>query len=282
MWSCGLPINREILQTHSSWRAWFPVLAAVIFLATATSAAGQTATALNSLNFVGEIDTALPASAGTSFNSDDAIINFNIATAFSTSTNELGVLGVAGIDGLHKTGDGCGDSLYSLDTTTLIAGTVMRPADIFTAAGVKVLDASSAGVPDGVNINALSRDPANCDLIISINTTALLSGNAFRADDLIRWNSSNGFSLFQQTNFDANIDAVHYLSAARWLVSLDLSTQLPDLAVLDEQIIEIGTTFQLLALDLRTIDNSWDAADVNALWALPQPLTELIFSDSFE
>ncbi|MCF6263120.1 MAG: hypothetical protein L3J24_05985 [Xanthomonadales bacterium] len=266
----------------AAYRLFSVVGAAIMLLGMAANVVAQTATALNTLNFVGDIDTSLPASGGTAYNSDDAIIDFSIATELSTSSNELGTLGAAGIDGFHKTGDGCGDSVYSLDITTLIAGTAMRPADVFTAAGVKVLDASTAGVPDGVNINALSRDPSNCDLIISIDTTALLSGSAFRADDLIRWNSSNGFSLFQQTNFGANIDAVHYLSASRWLVSLEVSTQLPDLAGLDEQIFEIGPTFQLLALDLRSIDNSWDAAGVNALWALPQPLTESIFSDSFE
>jgi len=256
--------------------------ALMVLLGSTTNAIAQTPTALNTVNFVGDIDSSLPANGGTSFNSDDAIISFSIATEFATSTNELGVLAAASIDGFHRTGDGCGDSIYSLDVTTLIAGTAMRPADVFTAAGVKVLDASTAGVADGVNIDALSRDPSNCDLIISTNTTALLSGSAFRPDDLIRWNSINGFSLLQQTNFGTNIDAVHYLSASRWLVSLDVGTQLPDIAGLDEQIFEIGSTFQLLALDLRSLDSSWDAADINALWALPQPIIESIFSDSFE
>lgn len=280
MWRCRLPI----ITFHPlvAYRLFRVVGVSIMLLGAAANVVAQTPTALNALNFVGDIDTSLPANGGTAYNSDDAIIDFSIATELSTSTNELGALGVAGIDGFHKAGDGCGASVYSLDVTTLIAGTMMRPADIFTAAGAKVFDAVAAGVPVGVNIDAVSRDSGNCDFIISIDTTAVLGGTVFKYDDLIRWNSINGFSLLQQTNFDTNIDAIHYLNASRWLVSLDMSTQLPDLSGLDEQIFEIGPAFQLLVLDLRSLDDSWDAADLSALWAMPQPLTESIFSDSFE
>ncbi len=246
---------------------------------------GYAQTALDEIHFVGDIDNSLPATVGVINSNDDAINLFILSSQHATSSNDLGVLDTTGIDGYHKTGDGCGDTIYSLDTTTLIAGTAMRSSDVFTATGTKILDASSVGIPDGINIDAISRDPGTCDLVISIDSASMLNGTAFKPDDLIRYNNGTGFSLYHALGFNANIDALHVLSSNRVLVSFDVSIDLPDIATLDEEAYEIslsGTGFQLLALDLVAQNSSWDAADLNALWAKPAPIVELIFTDGFE
>ncbi|MCF6319831.1 MAG: hypothetical protein L3J83_11250, partial [Proteobacteria bacterium] len=202
----------------------------------------------------------------------------------ATATNNLGTLDQAGIDGFHRTGDGCGDSIYSLDTATVIAGTAMRPSDVFTAAGNKVLDASATGIPDGINIDAISRDPETCDLLFSIDNIASLGGTAYKTDDIIRFNGSV-FSLYQATNLNVNIDALHVLSAERLLISIDVGGSLPDVDTLDEEVLEIntGTTpFQLLSFAPSTFNLSWQAADINALWALPKPTEDFMFANGFE
>ena len=268
--------NKNILYKYS----FISILSFMFYLN-----CGYSQTALDEIHFVGDIDNSLPASVGLINSNDDAINIFDLTTQTAISSNDLGVLDQAGIDGFHKTGDGCGDSLYSLDTGAIISGVAMRSSDVFTAAGIKILDASSAGVPDGINIDAISRDPSTCDLVISVDSISLLGGVAYSADDLIRWNSASGFSLFQSTGFNANIDALHVLSTSRMLVSFDNSTSLPDIDTLDEDVYEVspsGTGFQLLVVDLASQNTSWDGADLNALWAKPTPIIDFVFADGFE
>ncbi len=256
----------------------------VLLLCLVSSVFAQTTTVLTEIRLVSDIDSAMPGSSGDVYNSDDSIIAFSLGSNTATTTNDLGTLDQTGIDGFHRTGDGCGDSIYSLDTATVIAGTAMRPSDVFTAAGTKVLDASSAGIPDGININAISRDPETCDLLFSIDSIASLGGTAYKTDDIIRFNGSV-FSLYQATNLNVNIDALHILSTERLLISTDVGESLPDVDALDEEVFEINTgitPFQLLSFEPSAFNTSWQAADLNALWALPKPTEDFMFADGFE
>ena len=249
------------------------------------SSLGFSQTSLDELHIVTDTVSTLPATIGSTYSSDDEIISFDLNTSTATSATDLGGLVQAGIDGFHRSGDGCGDAIYSLDTTTMIAGTAMRPADVFTAAGVKILNADSAGIPAGVNVDAVSREATSCDLVISIDTTAMLNSIAFRPDDLISWNSIDGFGLYQATALNVNIDALHLLSANRALLSVDVASALPDVTGFDEDVFEVqtsGTALQLISFQPALSNVSWQAADLNALWALPTPIVESIFSDSFE
>lgn len=251
----------------------------VIFVLIACSAemlSAQTPTSIDELHIAADIDSGLPRpGGGTTYSNDAAIAILNLGLATATSNNPIGLLDQAGIDGYHRGGDGCTDSIYSLDTTTSIAGITMRPADVFTGTGVKVLDADAAGIPTGINVDALSRDPVTCDLLLSIDTAATIGGTAFGRDQILRWNSIDGFSLYQATRFGVNVDALHYLSPNRMLVSIDVGAALPDIDGLDHEVLEIdagGGVFQLIAFDPALSDGSWQAADLNAIWALPTPV----------
>lgn len=261
----------------------FPLVIAIVFLYN-TVAWSQSTTVLTEIQMISDIDSSMPGSPGDTYNNDDTIVTFNLNTNIATTSNDLGTLDQAGIDGYHNAGDVCGDSIYSLDTTSLISGIAMRSSDVFTASGIKILNASSAGIPDGVNIDAISRDPLNCDLLISIDVASILSGIAFKTDDIIRFDGSV-FSLYQATGLNVNIDALHVLSLDRILVSIDVGTALPDVDALDEEVIEINTgitPFQLLNFEPTQFNTSWQAADLNALWALPKPIEDFMFANGFE
>lgn len=241
----------------------------------------QNLTNLNELHFVADIDNTLPNSV---YSDDAAIINFNLSTNTASNSNDLGALDNAGIDGFHRTGDGCGDTIYSVDTTVVVNSVALRAADVFTATGVKVLDAKTAGIPDGINVDAISRDPDSCDLVISIDSTSLLAGTAFIPSDLIRWDGST-FSLYQATGIKANIDALHILSATRLLISIEDGGALPNINGFDDDVFGIstqGTAFQILAFEAQIFNNSWQAADINALWAVPTPIIDFMFANGFE
>jgi len=260
-----------------------------LFLCFQSHAQAQDLTEIDELHFVADIDNAMPGAVTDIYSNDDALVKFNLISQTTSSNNDLSILDQAGIDGFHNA-DNCGDSLYSLDISALVAGVAVRPSDVFTADGVKILDAELAGIPAGINIDALSRDPKNCDLIISIDSSALIGNSpldgVFKADDLIRWNSTTGFSFYQITKLNANIDALHVFSPSRILISLDVGGDLGDIKAFDEDVLEInpctGNSFQLLALQTALLDTSWQSADLNALWAKQTSTTDLIFSDGFD
>lgn len=242
-------------------------------------------TNLDELHFVADITSTLPAS-GTSIHShDDAVIVLDMATNLATNSNPLGTLDQTQIDGLHQADATCGSAIYSIDTTTLIGIVAMRPADVFKVDGTKVLDSVAAGIPSGINIDAISRDPSNCDLVLSIDSATQLNNIAFKPDDLIRYTGVSNFSLYQMTGFNANIDAFHILPNGRILVSFDAGLSLPDINSKKEEVLEIvatGSTYQVLALATATLDSTFESANLNALWALPTPIIDFMFSDGFE
>ncbi len=235
------------------------------------------ATALDAVQFSTDIYTRLPAEGvGEVVLSDDGIAEVATVSGTATATEWLGRLDRSDVDAFHRGDAVCGEApWFSLSTTTEIAGTVMAPSDVFTDAGIKVFDGRAAGMPDRVDIDAISRDPATCDLVFSVDVTsqfgAVLAGPA----DLIRWNAVDGFSLFVATGLPGNLDALHLISADRLLFSLDRDATLGGLLLRDDDIVEAiatdsGTDYAI-ALAPRALDVSFQSANVDALWALPAP-----------
>ncbi|MCF6318466.1 MAG: hypothetical protein L3J83_04165, partial [Proteobacteria bacterium] len=109
----------------------------LIIVISFTPVYAQNVTNLDELHFVADIDNTLPNAV---YSDDAAIINFNLTTNTASSNNDLGALDNAGIDGFHRTGDGCGGTIYSVDTAIVINSIAVLAADVFTATGVKVLD----------------------------------------------------------------------------------------------------------------------------------------------
>ncbi len=238
---------------------------------------------IDQISLVSDIDASLPAAVGHVYGSDAHIFHVDPDSQLATVSLDLGPLFQAGIDAFHNSGDGCGDALYSVDNTAMIAGVAMRPADVFTSAGVKVLNADSEDIPAGVNITAVSREIGTCDLIISTDVEAQLNGSFFKSDDLIRWSATKGFTLYQATGLNANVDAIHLLSDNRLLLSLDTTILLGNCQVNDESVIEFrDNNYQLIAFDPSESDGSWFNADLVAIWVSETSNDDIIFINGFE
>ncbi|AKS41075.1 Calx-beta domain-containing protein [Wenzhouxiangella marina] len=239
--------------------------------------AAQSPTALDAIHFSTDIHIQVPTGAASSaVVNDDGLSQLDLATGFSIDINWLGRLDRSDLDGFHFGDEACGtDRLFSLTTTSEIAGTVMRPGDVFTEAGAKVFDAVAVGLPRNINVDALSRDPGSCDLVLSIDGLAELGGTVFGPRDLIQWNSTDGFSLFQTLGGRYNVDALHVLSADRVLLSFDIDQQLGGQLVRDDDVIEVDFSGAMPSFQLsyspRALDPSIARADLDALWAQPSP-----------
>ena len=235
------------------------------------------ATALDAVQFSTNIYTRLPADgAGEVIVSDDSIAEVATVSGTATVTEWLGRLDRSDVDAFHRGDAACGEApWFSLSTITEIAGTMMAAADVFTDTGVKVFDGRAAGMPDRVGIDAISRDPATCDLVFSIDVTTELGGVVVGPADLIRWNAGDGFSLFSVTELAGNLDGLHLLGDGRFLFSLDRDADLDGLVVRDDDIIEAIPTDSVvdyaISLAPRALDASFQSANVDALWALPAP-----------
>ncbi len=239
------------------------------------SAFAQIPTELEEIQFSGDIDHRLPTIGGNTVGNDETISIFTLSDGTALGFSNLGQLNGADVDAYHVS-DSCGAALYSLDSTAEVSGTVMRPADIFASFGSKILDAQAEGISDGVNIDATSRDPDTCDVVFSVDIFTELDGTTYEPNDLIAWNDTDGFSLFRESNFTGDIDAVHILEAGRLLFSVASDTDLFDLVAQDEDVIEQipsgPGSFFVLAFSPSAFDNSWQVTDLDAVWAQRAPL----------
>lgn len=250
----------------------------------------QTPSTLTEVRLVGDIHQTIPfQGGGTVFSDDDGFFVINPATGTGQAFSVIGPQPHVGIDGYANvpSGGACPAAEYFsvdgwADVTPLVR---VRAADVFFLFG-KVLDAAAAGVPDGVNVDAVSVDPVTCDLVVSIDVVATLGGTVYKPDDLIRWNGT-AFSLYRALNFGVNIDALHIISDTRFLYSIDSDGMVPGLVVQDDDVIESIPNglfrVEVLAFSPRLFDSSWIASDVVGLSArVAGPLTDLIFADGFE
>jgi nitrous oxidase accessory protein NosD len=209
-------------------------------------------------------------------------------TAYRTSSGFLSVIARLTADGVQVDGfqrideDGW---YFSVDTHTLIDGLAIAPADIVESDNgdlQKIFDARAAGVPDGVNLDALAVNESG-RLIFSVDTHVDLNGTAFSDADLIEYDGEN-FVLFRSADsmgFSASddIDALTLLDQGEIVVSVGHSSAIGSV------VFDAGS---LLVFDGTTVSNvNWRStealgayADVVALDG--ETLAELIFSNSFE
>lgn len=255
-----------------------PLMRPVWFFAGMIAACGlaRAATDLAELHLSADIHFTLPAGGGANLvGRDDTIAVLDVASGVADGVQFLGTLDASDIDAYHAS-DACGASLFSLNATAEVGSstpTVMRPADVFRDVGLKVLDANAAGIADGVDVDAVSRDPATCELVLSFDTTVELAGTVYRPADLVRF-SGGAFSLFRAGPSNANVDAVHVLDTGAVLASF--AAPVPDLgfAFADEDIVEQpdgGGSWEL-AFQPATIDASWKPADTDALFVVRGPI----------
>lgn len=238
------------------------------------AALAQTPTDFQAIHFSGDVHTTFPGDSAVLVSTDDTVLEYDLDAAFADGVNHVGVLDGADVDAFHNSGDGCGLRIFSLDATAEILGTPMRPADIFTESGTMVLDASAEGIPDGVNVDAVSREPGSCLLVFSVDTAVDLGGTVFGPGDLVSWESGSGFALYRVDNFGINIDALHLLEDGRYLISTDVDHEFSGGVARDEDVVEVipggPGSFQEIVFEPASLDASWGPADMDALWAMPR------------
>ena len=230
-------------------------------------------TNLDEVRLSSDIHTTFPVSGGGSLvANDDTITVISVVTSEANSSSPIGTLDASDVDGYHAA-DTCGSALFSVNSTAEIGGTVMRPADVFQANGLKILDAAAEGVADGANLDAVSRIPGPCDLVVSFDVTVELDGTVFRPDDLIRFGGGS-FSLYREGPGSGNLDAAHVLDTGSVLASFAAPVPNLGIAFADHDVIEqteAGDNWQL-AFQPASIDASWDPADTDALYAVRGPI----------
>lgn len=259
----------------------------------AASAPGLAQTALEQVFLSGDIHAQLMAGDGTLVTgSDQAIFDFDPESGNATILAELSADNAA-LD-LDALAFDQGAALFSFDTAVTLAGMDVRPRDVVKEEGTGFVFAfvgGDNGIPGGVSVDAVTRDPANGDLLLSFDRTFTLPGPLqARPADVFRFNGSGFSSEFYGSAVaeNANLDAVQILSNGNMLMSFDIDVLLPgssgSIHAADDDIVEYDPatgSFTVAGFRVRDIDDSWQAADVDAVWADDINGGRIRFTESF-
>ena len=223
-------------------------------------------TELNEISFSGSIHHALPGTIGsTLISSDDRIVVFSVDDVEVDSTGLSDNLDGVDIDG-YQQADACGAELFSVDVFASINGVTVKPADVFMSDGSIFFNASEEGIPANINIDALTRDPNNCDLIFSVDGFIEIDGDVLNEGDLIRWNATAGFSLFSAILSDLPVDAVFLLSNGNLLVSFAETVTVAGSNAQPNDVLELSTVNNAeLTFNPVVLNTSWQSVNLDAL-----------------
>ncbi len=179
----------------------------------------------------------------------------------------------ADLDGYHRLPNG--DQLFSLDTTSELAGGLTAaPGDVVRFDGTSyslALDAGAQGLPPEANVDGVSVIEGG-DLLLSFDTTVEVNGNTVDDEDLVRFDGVT-FSLFLDGSAAGvagalDLDAVHHLDPnGHLLLSFDGSGTLGGVDFDDEDVLEydpVGGTWEM-AYDGSTQHSGWPQGDLDAV-----------------
>jgi len=260
-----------MLVRHSS--LYLLLLAACI----ATSASAQT-TDLEEIRVSGNIDHALPAQSGDLISNDQQIAIFSLANNTATGLALADNLDAADLDA-YQQADACGPDLFSVDIAASINSQIVQAADIFTDDGSLILDATSEGLPANSNIDALTRDPANCDLIVSFDGFVEVDGSVFTGGDLVRWNAASGFSLFSNLVSDQPVDALFLLANDNLLISFAETVDVLGTIAQPNDVLEVNPANEaMVTFNPVLLNSSWQSTNLDALSSIPILAGELVWS----
>lgn len=195
---------------------------------------------------------------------------------------ELGDLpDVSDVDAVHGLEDG--SVLFSLESAVILAGTLYRPSDVIRYSGgiwSKEFDGRAAGIPDGVNVDAITRSGET--LLLSLDVGAQIDTMVVSDADVIAFDGS-GFSIFlgaAETGLGAevDVDALHVDGEGRILVSLESSGNLNGFVYQDEDLLAWSQASWSLQWD--NSDPAWIPADLDA-WSVVF-INDSLFLDGFE
>ncbi len=169
--------------------------------------------------------------------------------------------------------DRMGDTEYfALDASYVAGGSlVVRRGDVVRLeAGVFSLafDASAAGLPAGVGIDAIAL--AGADLLLSFDVSTEIGGLRFADEDLVRWDGVTTSLFFDATSagFDRrlDLDAVDYAAVAdRLFVSFDGSGERTGVAFDSDDVLEVELATGLVTSVYDGASAIERPADVDAL-----------------
>ena len=133
--------------------------------------------------------------------------------------------------------------LFSVSSRRSMAAKLFRPADVIRWDGSTydlAFDASAFGVPEGVNVDAVTTDGGA--LLISFDVDGKADDVGWRDEDLLRIDGGqltldfDGSAAGIPVGLD--VDAVHRLPSGRLLLSFDISGQIEGVRFDDEDIVE--------------------------------------------
>jgi len=213
------------------------------------------------------------------------VIELNAASGSFTEFSQI-VSTPIEIDGFELVND---DTYYfSVNMHANLGTEAASPGDVFlidTVAGTltRVFEAAANGIPDGVNVDAITI-AGNNDLVISIDTHANLGGSVYDDADLIRF-SDSGYSLFADGNdlgLDdaADIDAVTRFSRDRIVISTRTGGTANGIGYDHSDLLfaHVGETVRRIELSLSQLAST--TSDLRALSGIELP--DALFQDRFE
>lgn len=172
------------------------------------------------------------------------------------------------------------DQLFALDTTAdLGGGLTVSPADVVRFDGVTntlEFDASAAGIPAGVQVDAVSGAEGAAALLLSFDTTVALGGGLVASDeDLVSWDGVSFALVFDGSALGVapglDLDGAYVRPTdGLFFLSFDGSGVLGGVPFDDEDILEFdpsGPTWSL-AVDGSAVQPALAASDLDAV---PEP-----------
>jgi len=171
---------------------------------------------------------------------------------------------------------------YSIDMTREINGVLIEPGDVFSASGSNppniLFDADAAGIPDGVNLDGVTQNPNNGNLVVSFDRLFADATVGFIGPgDLVEVSGGLLSTLVfsgRALPDGVNVDAAHWLTPDIMLLSFDVDAELPSApgtqVFRDDDIVTVdlvsGSFYRVFSL-ANDSHPSWIPADLDALWA---------------
>ncbi len=197
--------------------------------------------------------------------------------------NQLGIVALQSLGPIPDAADvtgyadaGAGTFLFSLDTTSSLAGGVVAaPGDVVAWNGAThsiVFDASAQGLPAGVQVDAIGFSNG---LVLSFDTDVSLPGSVTAADEDLVKVIGTTFSLVFDGSANGvdralDVDGAQALADGGYLLSFDTAGTVGAVTFQDEDIVRHVGGVWSLELDASNADADWAAADLDAL-QVPEP-----------
>lgn len=161
---------------------------------------------------------------------------------------------------------------YAFDNPVVLGAISFNPQDVAQLSGGTwsyVLNGTTEAIPNGVQVDAVARDPTTGDLLLSFNSTVTLDSVTFDPRDIARY-SSGTFSMYRQLSTlvpaGLNLTGLDVLPAGRLLLAFDGSGNLGGILFDDEDILEYDPNSGIWEMnyDGSLQDTDWPPAQLEA------------------